>query len=182
MINVMENGFEDKEAESKENQISASSQNEKSPGNPKKRKTVDKLCRYCHKFFTANRIDALFCSPSCRQMANKKGFDLRSHGIPAEHFLIKALKLYILEIRKYNDQVININQVDRLRYLMSFTRPLFIDELGDENHLVRFFSKHIEQYVVYLNKQFRNLDTNQFHLDIPESTLDEWQRFLNATE
>jgi hypothetical protein len=148
---------------------------------PRTRRTVERLCHYCHNFFIANRRDANYCCTSHRQMANKKGYYFRYHGNPAEHYLVKAIRFDIKEILKHDNEEITHNIVNNWYHMFIMARPLFINDLSDNNHLVIFYSNYIEEFIAYLMKQQRNLNTDRYILTIPQSTRDVWQRFLHAT-
>jgi len=149
---------------------------------PKNRKTVERLCKYCHEPFTANRRDAFFCCTSHRQMANKKGYRLRQIGIPEEHFLIQAIRLYIREMLRMENESIRKQEINRWQYAFSLSYPLFISELSDQNKLVLFFKKHIEMFLIGLEKQFANSREDSMYLLIPESTREIWEKFIDMTE
>jgi hypothetical protein len=147
-----------------------------------KRRTVVRLCHYCHVYFTAHRRDANFCSASHRQMANKKGYYFRYHGNPEEHYLIKAINFYIDQFLNRENKEITRSTASDLYHMVIMADVLFINgKLPQDNHLVEFYSKHIWGFCGYLSKQFRNLDTDRYVLTIPESTREIWQEFINAT-
>jgi hypothetical protein len=149
---------------------------------PRKKRTVIRLCHYCHKYFTAHRRDANFCSASHRQMANKKGYYFRYHGNPDEHYLINAINFYIQQFLRRENEEITGSTVTDWYHMVIMAEIFFITEkLPEDNHLVEFYNDHILGFVAYLTRQFKNLNTKNYFFTIPEGTKVIWQQFSDAT-
>ncbi len=148
----------------------------------KERRKVVRLCRKCCNYFNAHRSDASYCSSSCRQMAHKKGIRHQRSENPPEHYLIKAIRFYIDDFLKLENMELSKKRVDNLFYKVNIARPLFINEINSEHHLVIFYEKHIEGFIIYLNRQFKTYQCDTIIMDIPESTREIWLKFLDAVE
>jgi hypothetical protein len=69
-----------------------------------------KTCRYCQKEFTAKRIDAKYCSDSCRQMNHRRESDPWTYGkVVPIYFELEEIEYHTLlkkanEVRKHPNE------------------------------------------------------------------------------
>ena len=114
-----------------------------------------KKCRYCQKKFTAKRIDARYCSDSCRQMGYRRDNYPSTYGkvVPIYFELDDYEYAKVLE----EAQALEMHPNDYVKTMLT----------KKDNFLNVYFSDEDWSYViVYLKEMFKDKSTEEIIRDI----------------
>ncbi len=165
---------EKKESEANETAINHKNDNKIK----KKRKEIVRKCNKCNSLFKATRSDAKYCSDSCRQIANRKGYNFAYYENPAEHFLVYSMR-NILTIFLENENTVITND----RFLGWFEicmilRSQFFPFLEEGNYYREYFNNNIEQTLGDLQKQINRSSNNTAIMNIHPTIKQQWVEFI----
>ena len=77
--------------------------------------TYTKTCPYCKKQFTAKRSNKYYCSPSCRTMSSRKGYNKHEYPNQLEIGLERSIKEVVSKLILVEETGISIKEIIQLR-------------------------------------------------------------------
>ena len=143
-----------------------------------KRKTkrkVNKICIYCLSQFTATRVDAKYCTDSCRQSVYEKGGDVNKYQNPSEHFFLAILKNVLTEILENEYKKIHVNTLYKWRAYLDVGRHLYDNYMDQNSQFTEIYFNEVVPTFKAIGNLFRMSTSTYTIYNLKPAFRERWQ-------
>jgi hypothetical protein len=147
--------------------------NKKTRDKPKRK--IKKICKYCLSQFAATRIDAKYCSDSCRQSVYEKGGDVNKYQNPSEHFFLDILEEMLGEILDNEYQRIHIETLYKWRAYLDVGRHLYNKYMDQNSQFTKIYFNEVVPAFKDIENLFRMSNSNYTIYNVKPEFRERWQ-------